>query len=627
MAQEAQPTLAGDFPPASEQDWLDAVDTALRGAPFSKLVSSTADDIAIQPLYVEGPDESTTGTPGAAPFTRGFSAESRDGTWDVRVDVSHSDPVEVNRLALRELERGATSLILRGAQFADADFLGRSLAGVHMDLARVVLQPLGPFADGAAALVDLWQRSGVADEAALANLGADPFGHLATTGTLWAAPEGALADLGRFAADTASRFPLVRAVTVDATSYAEAGASEGQELAAMLCTATAYLRAMQEAGMSANEAGRSIAVVIGADTDFFTTMAKVRAARRLWSTMASACGVDCAVAPPEITVRTLDRMMTRRDPWVNLLRGTSASFGAVLGGADAVVTSPFDVAWGDPVELSRRMARNTQLLIGEESGGGRVTDPAGGSWYIETLTEELARTGWETFRVLEGAGGMPGVVLDGTLQAHIAGVRDARLADVAKRKQPITGVSEFPDIHEAPLVGRSHTPLPSSDYEVVATAQALVPVRWAERYEALRDSADAMAQRPQVFLANLGPVAVHTARASFSKNFFEAGGIEAVTSDTGSRSGFSDPETLAGDFTASPARVAVICSSDETYASDATAAATALKSAGAELVYLAGRPGDLADEWAAAGVDGYVGVGVDVLKILEEVHERIGVQS
>jgi methylmalonyl-CoA mutase len=342
--------------------------------------------------------------------------------------------------------------------------------------------------------------------------------------------------------------------------------------------------------------------------------------------MASASGVDSGVAPPEITVRTLNRMLTRRDPWVNMLRTTSASFGAVLGGADAVVTAPFDTELGDPVELSRRMARNTQLLVGEESGAGRVIDPSGGSWYIETLTEELARTGWETFRVLEGAGGMPSVLVDGTLQTHIAQVRDARLADVARRKQPITGVSEFPDIHESPLVGRSIAEVPKDSYEALTTVEALQPVRWAHGFETLRDNADATAERPSVFLANLGPVAVHTARASFAKNFFEAGGIEAMTSEIGSKSGFADTDTLAADFSASPARVAVICSSDA-YTTDAVPAVAALKAAGADLVYLAGRPGDLADDLEAAGVDGYVGVGVDVLKILQEVHERIGVPT
>jgi methylmalonyl-CoA mutase len=478
-----------------------------------------------------------------------------------------------------------------------------------------------------------WAEAGVADDAALGGFGADPIGTLAATGELPQGADRALADLAGLAVMAAGRYPGVRAVTVDVTPYAEAGASEGIELAAMLSTGAAYLRAMANAGLDADAAGSQLELVLGADPDVFTTVAKLRAARRVWSAMAGACGVDVTVAAPAMSVRTLDRALSRRDPWVNLLRVTAAAFAAAVGGADSVITTPFDAELGEPGELGRRMARNTQLLLGEESGVGRVIDPAGGSWYVETLTEELAEEAWSLFRVLEGAGGLPAVLLDGTLATRIASVRDERLGQVATRRAPITGVSEFPLLDE-----QSPEVAPRAEAEPVAepatasatTCTPLGRVRWAEGFEALRDAADrstAASGRPQVFLANLGPVATHTARASWAKNFFEAGGIEATTSGRGGTEGFASAEAAAEDFAASGARIVCVCSSDERYAEMGAPVIAALVGAGAELVYLAGRPTEGREELEAAGVGQFVHVGVDVLAVLRSAHELLGIEA
>jgi methylmalonyl-CoA mutase len=297
-----------------------------------------------------------------------------------------------------------------------------------------------------------------------------------------------------------------------------------------------------------------------------------------------------------------------------------------------VTSLPFDVEVGEPGELGRRMARNTQLLLGEESGVGRVVDPAGGSWYVETLTDELATAAWDLFRVLEGAGGLPAVLLDGTLATRIAAVRDDRFAAVARRKVPLTGVSEFPDIHEEPLDATpwgSPRAVAVAPTDHVTTCDPLPRIRWAEQFEALRDAADVTADatgsRPSVFLANLGPVATHTARASFAKNFFEAGGIAAVTSEAGATTGL-DADSAATGFAASGARLTCICSSDDVYAEQAAGVAESLKAAGAQRVYLAGNPGDRRDELTAAGVDEFVHVGVDVLATLRTAHEVLGTE-
>jgi methylmalonyl-CoA mutase len=664
---EVEPTLAGEFPPASEEQWLALVDKVLKGAPLSKLESRTPGGITVEPLYTRdrapgAADEA--GFPGAAPFTRGSTAAPREGgRWGIRATLSTPAPSDANRTALRELERGATELAVRfdeafrsGVTPADADFarlagvdgvliastddLAAVLDGVYLDLAPVHLRAGSQFSRAADLMVAVWQRRGVDAAQALGSLGADPIGSLAESGRLPQGIDAALAELGSLAARIARSHPQVRSVSVDTTPYVEAGATETEELALMLSTGAAYLRALAAAGLSADDACAQIEVTLSTDTDVFAGVAKLRAARRLWATMTAACGVSEAAQALRLHVRTADRTMTRRDPWVNLLRVTAAAFAAGIGGADSVTTLAFDAELGEPEELGRRMARNTQVLLQEESNLGRVLDPMGGSWYVETLTDQIADAAWQAFVATEAAGGLPATLLDGTVAATVAASAQARLARVATRRDPITGVSEFPDVHEAPVI-RTAPDLRTLRGRVAggsgaapstsATPTEITPltrVRWSQQFEALRDASDAYlaatGARPKVFLVNLGPVAVHTARATFAKNFFEAGGIEAITSERGATTGFDGPADAASDALASGAHLVCICSSDAVYAEQATSVASALRDAGLSPVYLAGNPGDRRDAETAAGVSEFVHVGVDVLDVLLRAHEHIG---
>lgn len=641
MAQPAEAdladNLAGDFEPATEQQWLDMVGKVLGGRPVASLCSRTSDGLEVQPLYTDGPDEFSTGAPGAAPFTRGFTATQRDGgRWDLRTTIDDTGRPEGAYAAAVELERGATSLLVGGGALAGEASLGSALTGVQLDLVPVVLAPSSGFATSAEWLMTLWADAGLADDSVGGGFGADPIGVLACDGRIPQGIDRALADATGLAVMAANRYPRVRTWSVDATPYAEAGAGEALELAAMLSTAVAYLRSMQDAGMDADDAAARIEITLGVDADFFTTIAKLRAARRTYGAMSQACGVDPAVAPPALVVRTLRRDLSRRDPWVNMLRVTSGAFAGALGGADTVITAPFDSELGRPSELGRRMARNTQLLLSEESNVGRVIDPAGGSWYIETLTESIATEAWSMFRMFEGAGGMTRVLTDGTLAARIRSVRDRRASAVATRRAPITGVSEFPNLDERlPEVepASSGNPVQAPETDAVTTCERLEPTRWAEPFEALRDAADAAritagtgaAAEPRVFLANLGSVATHTARASWARNFFEAGGIAAASSQRGTSTGFGSAAEAAEDFAADPARIACICSSDETYADLAVETVRALAGAGAERIYLAGRPAEVQAELEDAGVDQFVHAGVDLLEVLGRAHELLGI--
>jgi methylmalonyl-CoA mutase len=295
-------------------------------------------------------------------------------------------------------------------------------------------------------------------------------------------------------------------------------------------------------------------------------------------------------------------MTTRRDPWVNMLRTTVACFAAGVGGADVVTVQPFDAALGLPDAFSRRIARNTQNLLVEEGHLARVLDPAGGSWYVEALTDALAEAAWSWFTEIERAGGLAAALGSGLVRDRIAAAWDARAERLAHRTDAITGVSEFPNLTE-----RLPERQPAADLHPTG---GLPRVRAAQAFEELRDRADAATPRPTVYLATLGPIARHTARATFAGNLFQAGGVATPSGD--GASGLAEAGTT----------VACICGTDKDYAQSAAALAAELRAAGATAVWLAGKP-----SLAVEGVDGYVYAGCDALDVLQRVHEQLGVPA
>ncbi|MFI2717524.1 methylmalonyl-CoA mutase family protein [Streptomyces collinus] len=593
--------LAGEFPDVPHEQWQRLVAGVLRksgkdveGAEAEEALSTALEDgLRTRPLYTARDSAPEPGLPGFAPFVRGGRAEGNTlGGWDVRQRHTVTDGGPV----LTDLENGVTSLWLGvGGSGIPVPELGRVLDGVHLDLAPVVLDA-GPDTEPAAReLLRLYEERGVAPDRARGNLGADPLGQEARSGQ-----RGDFAPAAGLARLCAEEYPGLRALTVDALPYHEAGGSAAQELGCSLATAVAYLRELTGAGLSVEQACAQLEFRYAATADQFLTIAKLRAARRLWARVAEACGAPRAGAQLQHVV-TSPVMMTRRDPWVNMLRSTIATLAAGAGGADAVTVLPFDHALGLPDAFARRIARNTSTILIEESHLARVIDPAGGSWYVERLTDELAHAGWEFFQRIERLGGQAAALRSGDLERDLAETWQARAGLLAKRREPITGVSEFPFLAEKPVV-RASAPEPRSG--------GLPRVRRDEAYEALRARSDAhlaaTGSRPRVFLAALGPAAAHTARLTFASNLFQAGGIEPVTD---------------GTFEESGATEAVLCSSDALYAEQAEAAVQELKAAGARHVFLAGRPGEY------PGVDAYVFAGCDAVAVLSATLDRMGVVS
>jgi methylmalonyl-CoA mutase len=387
---------------------------------------------------------------------------------------------------------------------------------------------------------------------------------------------------------------------VDALPVHGAGASDAQELGFSLAAGVAYLRALTGAGLDLATAAGQLEFRYAATAEQFPTIAKLRAARLLWSRVTEACGralpqYQHAVCSPA--------MLTRRDVHGNLLRGTVAGFAAGVGGADAVTVAPFDAALGTSERFSLRIARNTQSLLVQEAHLARVIDPAGGSWFVESLTRELAAAAWAFFQEIEAAGGVLAALDGGLVADRVAAVRERREEAVARCTAPITGVSEYADLAEPVL---EHRPVPEPP------GGGLPRFRPAEPYETFRDRSDALladtGTRPRAFLATLGPLAAYTVRAGFARSLLQAGGIE--TPEAGPT---ETTEDVVAAFRQAGTPVAVLCSTDALYAERASDTAAALRAAGARHVLLAGKA-------EVPGVDGYLAAGCDALAVIGSVH-------
>ena len=605
--------LASEFAPASLEQWRKLVEGVLKGAAFDRqLVAKTYDGLRIEPLYPRSTDAQPVA--GRAPGS----------PWQVLQRLDHPDPVIANQQGRQDLENGATGLVLVLAGSPGAHGFGlepseaalrRALDGIHLD-AGITLELDGCAPASALALRQVIAEHGTKPSATRIRFGLDPLGPIARSSagrTSWDNVVASHASVIRDLTEQGFAGPFVVA---DGRVVHAAGGTEAQELGSVLASAVAYLRMLESAGFALDQARQLIFFRLAADADQFLTIAKFRALRKLFARVEAACGL--VAQPIFVSAESAWRMMTRRDPWVNILRTTIATFAAGLGGADSVTVLPFTAALGLPDAFARRLARNTQLILLEESNLARVADPAAGSGGIEALTQHLCGAAWAFFQEIEAAGGAHTALTNGLVARKVAVIRHEREAAVARGREPITGTSEFPDIHELPVPVLAPAPAHSA-----ATGGDLLPeIRLAEPFEQLRDAADDYAaktgSRPKVFLANLGTPSDFTARATFAKNFFEAGGIEAVTND-----GFSSTEALVTAFKTSGARFACLCSSNDVYAKDAVAAATALAKAGAVHLYLAGRGGELESALKAAGVATFIYSGCDMLKTLRAAHDMI----
>ncbi|AVZ39430.1 methylmalonyl-CoA mutase [Dietzia sp. JS16-p6b] len=576
------------------------------------LVATTRDGIEVNPLYTRADETPERSAPGSFPFVRGGDRSGLpDNGWHVCVRVdAQGDPSDVNTAVLDLLGQGASALWLR----VPASQVGAVLKDVYLDLAPVTFDAGADLVEVGEAFLELLDQrraagDGVTDRSAIiADLGAAP-----VTAAYGDGGPSRSIDLGAavsLATRVAEREETVRTFVADGTVFHADGAGDAQELAYATAAGLEYVRALVSSGLDVDLALRQISFRLAATDDQFVSIAKFRAGRLMWARVAELLGAPEAGDAPQHAV-TSAAMMSRRDPWVNMLRTTLAAFGAGVGGATSVTVLPFDVSLPGGLEstsraFAERIARNTQLLLLEESHLGHVVDPAGGSWYVESLTDSLAEAAWSAFQTVESEGGLAAAIASGSVADAVARVRQARDADIAHRTAPVTGVSEFPNLAEPPL---DSTRRGGEDY------------RYGRDFEALRDRSDAHLEatgsRPTVLLAGLGPMAETTGRVTFVANLLAAGGIDT-----------RNPLATAADQYAGVRKdedIAVLCGADKRYATEGPDAVRALREAGVGTVYLAGAekgfPADATDR-----PDGYLATGIDAVAALTALLDQLGVK-
>lgn len=685
-------SFTADFATVTPDEWATA---AAGGSDGAELRTSLEEGIDAKWLYTREDERASdpAGLPNRAPFVRGTRAGRH---WQIRQVQAHPDRDTANAEILEDLNGGVTEVTLRfdraarsgavpgssgfdslrgqdGISISTLDDLSQVLEGVYLDMAGIAIDAGPATLPAAALLAAQWRENGIQSEQAIAAFRGDPLGSLARDGELPFPPEEGLARAANLALETSRTYPKVRALGVDTNIYAEAGAGAAWELGIAVATGVEHLRAGVAAGLAPETIAAQVEFNLSSGADQFLEMAKFRAFRRLWARVLEECGVPAERRHSATYATTSARMITEVDPWVNMLRATTAAFAAGTGGADGVTVTPFDRKIGEPGSLGRRMARNTQIVLQDESSLGRIADPAAGSWYVEMLTDDVAQAGWKRFTELEAEGGALAALRSGLVATALADLADQRQDELVHRARVMTGINEFPllgddgtrpETFDRDALGRidaarlAERPDPTGFDALTASEPdqrlrkaselasagarideigaalnagtkgppaSLPPLRPrpdAAPFEHLRHAVRAFEaegnERPQIYLACMGTVAQHVALANWAKSFFEVSGIETVPS--GAIEGIDDQAATfkAGGFT-----VAAVCASKRESPEEVAGLVEKLRAAGAEYVYMIDSTPELNE---AAGADEVVESGVSMMHVLVPALERLGVE-
>lgn len=683
-------SLAEGFEPVSLEQWSEA---ATRGDENVAMMTVLEDGVEAKWLYTREDTLAAdpSGLPGQAPFIRGTRAGRH---WQIRQEQTNPDRLRANAELLEDLNGNVGEFTIRfdraareglvpgtpgfdaargvdGIAISNLDQLSEVLEGVFTSMVFIGLEAGGSAPAAAALLSAHWRETGVAPEQALGSFRYDPLGSLARSGQLPVAPEDALAAAGELAAETARDWPNARALAVDTGIYVEAGASTAWELGIAVATGVEYLRAAIAAGQEPAEAAARIEFNLAVGPEQFLEMAKFRAIRRLWARVLEECGVEESRRFSPTYAITSARMISAVDPWVNMLRATTAAFAAGTGGADGVTVTPFDRMIGQPGDLGRRIARNTQTILQDESSLGRIADPLAGSWYGEELTDEVAKAGWQRFREIEREGGALAALRSGLIATTLNRLAEQREDALNHRRRVMTGVNEFP------LLGDDGTEPEAADLSKVAgdgarlaerpelaglgkltaaapgerlavatslaaagaridelsaaggsetfSLPALAPRRDSTPFEAMRRAAleheEAGGDRPRIYLACMGRVASHVNLANWARSLFEVAGVETVSGGA-----VASNEEQAATFKAGGFELVAICAGKNQAPEAVSDLILRLRDAGAEYIYMVNSTPELNETALAAGADELVKDGVDLSEVLSATLGRLGVE-
>ena len=702
-------SILDDFPPTPHEEWQAAVEKQLKGKPFEKaLVKKTYEGVPIQPMYFKRDLDDlphVDAIPGFASYVRGAKAAGNRVTpWDIAQEVAEPDPDLLNKALVHDLNRGQNAIHIKldaatkngqdpdSAPAGEVGKSGVSMATVadvenifeNIDIPGIPVymatgfSPIPVFA----LLMGFLKQNARDIKSMTGCIGCDPMETLISTGTLPIALSHGLDQMAALTQWGVENTPNLKTIVVNGATYRNDGANAVQEIAFSAATGAAYVRELMKRGMAVNDIGPRMVFHLGIGTDFFMEIAKFRAARMVWHNILEAFGAAESNRKMYIHSDTLQYHMTKIDPWVNMLRVTTETFSGIAGGCDSIHVGPFDEVIRKPNEFSRRIARNVQILLREEAHFDKVTDPAGGSWYIENITWELAQSAWKLFQEVEGLGGMMNTLKEGFPQTQVAEVAAARAKNVATRKDTIVGTNMYPNLTEKSLdiesfdhgafqktrISQLNTYREGTDTDhlkkalgaladeahhtssdlvekTIAAAMAgasirdltenifthresisITPLnihRMSEPFERLREQTEAFIKKtgktPKIFMANMGPLARHKPRSDFSTAFFSVAGYETIFND-----GFQTPEEAAKAAAASDTQVVVICGTDDDYMDVVPPVTKGIKTARPDVfVMVAGYSPKYAEAFKEAGVDEFIHIRANTLGILQHLQQYL----
>lgn len=615
---------------AALAQWRKTVEAELKGVPFEKkLVTRTPEGTALQPLYTRldlagVPDLGAT--PGAAPFLRGTAASGAAGrTWEYCQEIPAATAADFNRALLGALMQGQNSVSLPAKFAVDSATAAQALDKVAIDCVPVHLEAGAVAQPVASNYLAAVQARGIPKAKLTGSVTADPLGVWVQNGKL-ASPLAAQLDaLAEWTSAAQASAPALRTIGVSTVAWSDAGATATQELAFALAAGVEYLRELARRDVAVATTAARMRFTFAVGPQFFSEIAKFRAFRLLWARVMVAFGAGAAAKDVVVHARTGTWNKTLHDVHVNMLRVTTEACSAALGGVDSLHVSPYDEVCGASDEISQRIARNVHTLLAEEFHFTDTSDPAGGSWYVEKLTDDFARRAWKLFQEIEALGGYAAALRAGMPQKLVNASAADKDDAISKRRAGLIGTNLFPNLREKPPVVK--TPAAAAAVTDGCEEIAIVKARRAaEGFEELRRAADGFAQRtgarPKVFVAKIGPVKQHKARADFTAGFFAVGGFEMA-----GKAAFETAEAAAQAAVASGAPIAVLCSTDETYPELVPAFGKALKAAKPEVAFvLAGLPADaaLTTAFREAGVDEFIHVRANVREVLAKFLKKIG---
>ncbi len=700
--------LLAEFPAVSYEAWRKLVESELKGAPFDKkMYTATYEGITLKPLYQRGDVAAwphLNSLPGFAPFVRGTTASGFvKEPWAVSQEIACASPTEFNQAARNSITRGLNALNMvldratrdghdpdwaqpedvgcGGLSIATLSDLDRALEGVDLEKTSLFVRSGASALPFAALLIALARKRKKTSAQLRGCIEADPLGVLAHEGRLPQSLASAYREMAALTRWAATQAPQLQTVCVHSRAWHESGGSAVQELAFTLATGVDYLRQLNELGLEVNVAAPRIRFAVTVGVNFFMEIAKLRALRMLWARAVAAAGGNEAAQKISLHVRTAQWNQTVVDPYNNLLRSTVEAFAGVLGGCDSMQVATFDAAIRPADDFSQRIARNTQLVLQKECSLDHVVDPAGGSWYVESLTGELATRAWTLFQEVEKQGGMEAALRAGFPQKTVAATAAERLKAVSRRRDSIVGVNQYANPKEKPLevpvvdakafhkrrvqqIASHRTSLEDAENQVVldrlaevigpkiadgfeacvAAAAAgatlgeltravrivdspcvpITPVcltRASAQFERLRAAMNRQPAPAKVFLCNMGSLKEHKARADFSRGFFSVGGFEVQ-----SPAGFKTPEDAVAAFIKSKATVAVICSTDDNYPVLVPALTAGIRAQKPDaIIVLAGYPTEQIEAHKKSGVNEFIHIRADALEVLTKIQNQLGI--